>query len=36
MAELGEKEADYLALDLVRGNLSSSHDKYYGISSWDV
>lgn len=31
-----EKEADYLALDLVRGYLSGAHCKYYGIRSWDT
>ncbi|MCA1715455.1 MAG: metallophosphoesterase family protein [Actinobacteria bacterium] len=34
VAKLLEKEADYLALDLVRGYLSSAHDKYYGIRSY--
>lgn len=31
-----EKEADYLALDLVRGYLSGAHHRYYGIRSWDA
>lgn len=31
---LREKEAEHLALDLVRGNLSGTHDKHYGIDRW--
>lgn len=35
VAKLRE-EADYLALDLIRGVFSSAHSKYYGISRWDM